>query len=249
MVFHEKLMELRKSRGMSQEELGYKLNVTRQTVSKWETGQTTPEMDKLIELSRLFGISMDELAGKENTGENPSPVYTHPRVFHYEYKSKKMLFGLPLVHINVGGGLRKAKGIIAFGNIARGIISFGAVSVGVISFGAVSVGLLALGALGVGLAAFAGISVGAVALGGVAVGLLSIGGVAVGVYSIGGFAFAANIAMGGLAQGHIAIGDIAKGDFAWEKMSELTDADYEVIRSTILREYPNIWRWILNLFA
>ena len=61
MKFNEKLIELRKKQGLSQEELGYKLNVTRQTVSKWELGQTTPEMDKLVELSKLFNISIDEL--------------------------------------------------------------------------------------------------------------------------------------------------------------------------------------------
>ena len=43
MKFNEKLINLRKKAGLSQEELGYKLNVTRQTVSKWELGQTTPE--------------------------------------------------------------------------------------------------------------------------------------------------------------------------------------------------------------
>ena len=61
MKFNEKLIEIRKKEGLSQEELGYKLNVTRQTISKWELGQTTPEMDKLIEISKLFDISVDEL--------------------------------------------------------------------------------------------------------------------------------------------------------------------------------------------
>ncbi len=61
MKFNEKLIELRKKAGLSQEELGYKLNVTRQTISKWELGQTTPEMDKLLETSRIFGISVDDL--------------------------------------------------------------------------------------------------------------------------------------------------------------------------------------------
>ena len=61
MKFNEKLIELRKKEGLSQEELGYKLNVTRQTVSKWELGQTTPEMEKLLEISKLFNISVDEL--------------------------------------------------------------------------------------------------------------------------------------------------------------------------------------------
>ena len=45
MNFSQKLMELRRSKGMSQEQLGEKLGVTRQTISKWELGQTTPEME------------------------------------------------------------------------------------------------------------------------------------------------------------------------------------------------------------
>ena len=61
MKFNEKLIDLRKKSGLSQEELGYKLNVTRQTVSKWELGQTTPEMDKLIEIGKLFNLSVDDL--------------------------------------------------------------------------------------------------------------------------------------------------------------------------------------------
>ena len=61
MKFNEKLINLRKKAGLSQEELGYKLNVTRQTISKWELGQTTPEMDKLKEISNLFNISVDDL--------------------------------------------------------------------------------------------------------------------------------------------------------------------------------------------
>lgn len=61
MNFSEKLIQLRKKEGLSQEELSYKLNVTRQTISKWELGQTTPEMDKLSEISNFFGVSVDTL--------------------------------------------------------------------------------------------------------------------------------------------------------------------------------------------
>ncbi|MDR0979096.1 MAG: helix-turn-helix domain-containing protein [Lachnospiraceae bacterium] len=61
MKFNEKLMELRKKEGLSQEQLGQKLDVARQTVSKWELGETTPEMDKLVKMSELFSISIDEL--------------------------------------------------------------------------------------------------------------------------------------------------------------------------------------------
>jgi len=70
MNFGEKLTNLRKQKGLSQEELGYELNVTRQTVSKWELGQTTPEMDKLLEISRIFGTSVDELTNNEEISYN-----------------------------------------------------------------------------------------------------------------------------------------------------------------------------------
>lgn len=52
MTFQERLITFRKQQGLSQEQLGYELGVTRQTVSKWELGVTTPEMDKLIRLPK-----------------------------------------------------------------------------------------------------------------------------------------------------------------------------------------------------
>lgn len=57
----EKLYELRKEKNLSQEEVADKLNVTRQTVSKWETNQSTPDFDKIVPLCELFGISTEEL--------------------------------------------------------------------------------------------------------------------------------------------------------------------------------------------
>ena len=61
MEFHNKLYNLRKQKGLSQEDLANRLNVSRQTISKWEVGDSTPEMEKLIAISDLFGISLDEL--------------------------------------------------------------------------------------------------------------------------------------------------------------------------------------------
>ncbi|MDR0863109.1 MAG: helix-turn-helix domain-containing protein [Oscillospiraceae bacterium] len=251
MCFHENLMRLRKTNGFSQEELGAKLNVTRQTVSKWELGQTTPEMDKLIEMAKLFGISVDELVGVESAPDDAAPPLPYyPRGFHYEYKSQRTLYGLPLVHINLGAGLRKAEGIIAVGTIAKGVVSLGAISMGVLSFGAISLGVFALGAVGVGLLAIAAFAIGCLAIGAIAAGLFAVGGVALGVfYAVGGFASAGHIAMGAYAQGHIAIGDVANGDYFWENINDLTKADFDDIRATILREYPRIWKWILNIFT
>ncbi|MBR6536032.1 MAG: helix-turn-helix transcriptional regulator [Lachnospiraceae bacterium] len=61
MNFAEKLYTLRTQGGYSQEVLAEKLNVSRQAVSKWETGPTLPETDKLIAISELFNVSIDSL--------------------------------------------------------------------------------------------------------------------------------------------------------------------------------------------
>ena len=67
MKFSEKLIMLRKNKKWSQEDLGNKLGVARKTVSKWELGETTPEMDKLLKMSEIFEITLDELMKEEDT--------------------------------------------------------------------------------------------------------------------------------------------------------------------------------------
>ena len=70
MTTGEKLTNLRKKANFTQEELADKLNVSRQAVSKWEQNQAFPETDKLIQLSKLYGVSMDYILGINNdTGE------------------------------------------------------------------------------------------------------------------------------------------------------------------------------------
>ena len=65
MIFADKLMDLRKKNGWSQEELAEKLNVSRQAVSKWESAQSVPDMSRIIQLSELFGVSTDYLLKDE----------------------------------------------------------------------------------------------------------------------------------------------------------------------------------------
>lgn len=75
MEFNNKLYQLRKQKGLSQEELANRMNVSRQTISKWEVGDSTPDMEKLIALSDLFEISLDELVldkAPANTTECPA---------------------------------------------------------------------------------------------------------------------------------------------------------------------------------
>ncbi len=61
MTLNEKLLQLRKKEGLSQESLAEKLGVTRQTISNWESGQTTPDLLQAGKISGIFKISLDEL--------------------------------------------------------------------------------------------------------------------------------------------------------------------------------------------
>ena len=61
MNFNEKLIELRKLKGLSQDELGQRLGVSRQTISKWELAQSYPDFQRLVLLSDYFGLSLDAL--------------------------------------------------------------------------------------------------------------------------------------------------------------------------------------------
>ena len=61
MEFKDKLTELRKSKGLSQEDLGNQIGVSRQTISKWESGQSYPDFQRLVLLSEYFDISLDVL--------------------------------------------------------------------------------------------------------------------------------------------------------------------------------------------
>lgn len=61
MNFSEKLLTLRKAKGMTQEQLAEKLDVSRQSVSKWESGQAVPELEKIAALSAIFDVTTDYL--------------------------------------------------------------------------------------------------------------------------------------------------------------------------------------------
>ena len=71
MILADKIVSLRKKAGWSQEELAEQLGVTRQSVSKWEGAQSVPDMDKVVMMSRLFGVSTDFLLKDELEEETP----------------------------------------------------------------------------------------------------------------------------------------------------------------------------------
>ena len=64
MNLNQKITQLRNDNNWSQEELAEKLNVSRQSVSKWESGQSKPDLDKIVVLSNIFDVSTDYLLGR-----------------------------------------------------------------------------------------------------------------------------------------------------------------------------------------
>ena len=213
-MFKENLTKLRKEKGLSQEDLASILGVARQTISKWELGETSPDLNKLQEISTYFNISLDELVGNEVRSNNK-------KRFEFEYISKKKIFNIPLVHIHVGIGLMKAKGIIAIGNISMGFISIGIISLGIIALGVLALGLIAFGSFALGLISFAAI----------ALGLLSFGGLAIGNYAIGGCAIANSIGYGGYANGKVAF-DTQNGliKFSKDEIGNLINSEFPKLK-------------------
>ena len=78
MTLGQKLFDMRKKSGLSQEQVAEKLGVTRQTVSKWETDQTTPDFDKIVPISKLYNVSVNELFGedRQETKVDTQPIRT-----------------------------------------------------------------------------------------------------------------------------------------------------------------------------
>ena len=75
MILADKIIELRKKNGWSQEELAEKVGVSRQSVSKWEGALSVPDLDKILLMSQIFGVSTDYLL-KDEFGE---PEYTETK--------------------------------------------------------------------------------------------------------------------------------------------------------------------------
>ena len=236
MTLGEKIFNLRTQKGFSQETLGEKLGVSRQSVSKWETDQSVPELDKIVAISEVFGVSTDYLLKEkeEMYWEKEEPwekelvreVYHRDRRFHYEYKSKKMIGKLPLVHINLGTGIYRAKGVIAVGTVAQGGFAVGLAAMGGFSIGIVSLGILALANLAFGIIAFGSFAVGVISIGAFAFGIFSMGAMTFGQFAFGASAHGAQVAVGDVASGKIALG-YSRAIGTYTEVSNREPFDYE----------------------
>lgn len=87
MSLGERIYKLRTKKNLSQGDLADALEVSRQSISKWETNGSVPELDKLIKLSEIFGVSLDQLVtGKEKCEEEPVPPtpQVEPQIIYVE---------------------------------------------------------------------------------------------------------------------------------------------------------------------
>ena len=106
MTLGEKICRLRKARGLSQGDLADALGVSRQSVSKWETDSSVPDLDKLVALSRRFGVTLDELVCGEGDAEKerePEPLPAAQPQGRQVLGGVLLTVGLSMLEFTVGG--------------------------------------------------------------------------------------------------------------------------------------------------
>ena len=251
----EKIARLRKENNYTQEQLAALLGVSRQSISKYESGVTYPETDKLIHLSELFGCTVDYLLkdneeepdGYAGTAEQSDKKEAFSINFvnrwqNFECKSEKQVFGMPLWHIG-----KNAKGVFAIGLKAQGIVAFGILSRGLVSFGFCSLGLLSFGLFALGLLSAGCFSLGGLAFGAIAVGIIACGAVAIGEFSIGALAIGHYFAMGDHAYGMFAFGDTKAAGEVFEQLGEVTELGKRMAVKAMRQELPKCYQWIVKI--
>ncbi len=273
-TLHQRLAELRRRHGYSQEGLAERLGISRQAVSKWESAQTQPDIQNLVALSELYGVSLDHLI-KGDTGETrPEPLCRPGEaavcqdcpyrqvsrqlndsldrhfkksgyVWEKRYTSPRRLWGLPLVDINLAGGsFGMVQGHHAKGIVAIGNTATGLVSIGLVARGGVSLGLVSLGAVSLGL-----VSLGLAALGTLALGVLAAGNIAVGLVSLGNVSVALWLACGNLVQGRVAIGNAGSGSLGQVIIGDgmATAAEKARALELVRQQLPWLPGWLARL--
>ena len=255
MTIGERLVEERKKLHLTQEELGLKLNISRQAISKWESGLCLPDTANLIKLSSLFSCSVDYiLRGNEREIENKEETNVslpYQKIKTKEKHSEKTLMGLPLWSIgyNAKGffslGFR-SQGVFSLGFISKGICSLGCFSFGGISIGMASLGALSLGTFSVGILSLGAISLALIAsLGAISIAPLSLGSLSIGEVSVGAFSRGRWFSYGDDAKGFISIAKTkVSGDYT--ALLPLKNGEGEYLYSMLKDNIPWHLRWTLG---
>ena len=196
MRFCDKLLSLRKMKRYSQEQLADLLGISRQSVSKWESGQAMPELGKIIQISNLFSVPVDDLVRDERelvreSGQDIAfvkPTYSQEPVLKMENVASEEEIRKNILEmkdtiqqisksVNAPAGFEYKSRVSIFG-IPLVHIHFGKLfHVGVFPYNnaCVAKGIFAAGDLAVGVVSFGAASFGIISLGGAAIGLLSVG--------------------------------------------------------------------------
>ena len=259
MTFGEKLSKLRKEHHYTQEQLASLLDVSRQSISKWESNLAYPETDKLIKMGKLFECTMDYLLNEDITENQkketvpPEPVWNKFKKQICERKSEKMLCGMPLYHIgkNAHGFFAigfKARGVFSIGLMSQGIVSFGLLSLGVISTGILTLGLISAGIFSAGLLALGCIALGLFAAGAISIGIVSVSALSVGCFSIGALSVGKYIAVGDHAQAMIAIGKTVAEGSIYSHIGNLSSADIPTVINQLDSTVPQWLRLAKEIF-
>lgn len=258
MTTGEKIAKLRKENNYTQEQLAELLSVSRQSVSKYESGLAYPETEKLIKLSELFDCSVDYLLKDyvETKREEATASSHHPnesasltelfisKMLSFDKKSEKTIFGMPLWHIG-----KNAKGFLAIGIRARGIISIGFLSIGILSLGLLSIGLLAFGVLAIGLLAAGCISLGGIACGAICIGILTAGAIAIGEFSMGALSIGHYFAYGDYASAMFAFGKTQANGTIFETLQNLSPDEKHAVIEQLYQQVPRIYHWIIKILT
>ncbi len=264
MTFADKLSRLRRENNYTQEQLAGVLGVSRQAISKWESGLAFPETDKIIHISKLFDCSLDYLLKDGQTENKPAAAdktdeegngaaFTFRIKYPTEKKSDRLVFGMPLYHIGkkargfiaIGA---EAKGVIAIGLLARGIVSLGALSIGVLSLGLLSLGLLAAGSIALGIMSAGAICMGIISAGAISIGIFSVGALAIGDFSVGAMAIGKYAALGDNARAMVAIGDTEAQGALFRKLGDLTAGEAEEVMEILDTHVPAWLGWAKKWF-
>lgn len=263
----------------SQEQLADLLGISRQSVSKWESGQAMPELGKIIQISNLFSVPVDDLVRDERELVRESvqdiafvkPTYSQEPVLKMENVASEEEIRKNILEmkdtiqqisksVNAPAGFEYKSRVSIFG-IPLVHIHFGKLfHVGVFPYNnaCVAKGIFAAGDLAVGVVSFGAASFGIISLGGAAIGLLSVGIVAVGGLALG-FSSIGIYAIGCAAMGiHAAVGISVSARTAvgteevkglYQMLLGHENRSISMVQDFLLSHNPQMPRWLAWFMA
>ena len=257
MTIGERIAEERKKKGMTQEDMAEKLNLSRQAISKWESGSSFPDTENLLKLSLLFSVSVDYLLKGEKVEERKEEekffsLSFSPLSRMKERHSERTPWGLPLWSVgrNAKGffalGFR-SEGIFSLGFFSKGVFSLGCFTLGGISVGMASLGLLSLGAFSGGIISFGAVSLALMAsVGAISISPLSIGSLSLGEVSIGAFSRGRFFAYGDDAKALVALAK-TKAEGTWAEQLPIPSSKAEALFLTLKDNIPSRLSWTMGI--